>query len=121
MIQRSASRFSNHRAGLPRKKMRRARVVRVTLISRAASRQIISLFFSARGPEPLARKTKLDHKRAPSLGLVSGLLSRQARAALRFRVPLIEGEAVAQWQSAGTYPEVAGSIPVGFNEDSSDR
>src|SRR5262245_18749512 len=52
----------------------------------------------------------------PSFGLVSGFVqSRLARATLWFRVPLIEGEAVAQWQSTGRKtPEVAGSIPVSF-------
>ncbi len=52
------------------------------------------------------------HRPALFAQLGSGSKSRPARAALRFRVPL-DGEAVvAQWQSAGPGPEVAGSIPV---------
>ena len=99
-IRRSASRRE------PRKKTNEAPRLRVTEISRAIipARCFIAFFF-ARVRSSLALEIKFNHKPAPfARPCVRVRNARLARAALRFRVPLIEGEAVAQWLSTGLKP-----------------
>jgi len=72
--------------------MRGARALFISEISRAMFSRSSSLLFSSRTRAPLAFAAELDHKPAPfARPCVRVLESRLARAALRFRVPLIEG------------------------------